>query len=371
MGQADASPLGRATVIYTIEAVESEHEHLAELFRRTEPECVLDVGANTGQYATMLRAHGYDGWIVSFEPVQRAFDRLSELAERDGRWRVFRLALGARAERRSIAVSSLSVFSSFKRFAPNADREFPGASEVVGHEEVEVTTLNDSWRELLAGLPQSRIFLKLDTQGSDLDVVRGATDLLPQLIGVQLEAALAPIYEQVPTFPETLQYLDALGLGLTGMFPVNRDGLMRLIEVNCVLVNPHHPEAHRWDRDTWGSLRARLSGEISAVVPPGASFLLIDDDTLGIDQLDGRTAIPFLEREGEYGGAPSDGIQAVAELDRQTARGVRHAAVAWPSFWWLEHYPELAEQLGSRWRRTADSRAAVVFELEAPGDLVR
>lgn len=350
--------------------MESEQEHLAELFDRTEPECVLDVGANAGQYGTMLRQLGYRGWIVSFEPVQRAFDRLSELAGRDGRWRVFRLALGARAERRRIAVSSLSVFSSFKPFGAYADQAFPGASDVAGYEEVDVRTLNDSWPELLSGLPQRRVFLKLDTQGSDLDVVQGATGVLPRLIGVQLEAALTPIYEQVPTLPETLEYLRGLGLGLTGIFPVNRDSLLRLIEVNCVLVNPAHPDADRWDRDTWGSLRARLGGEISAVVPPQASFLLIDEGTLGIDRLDGRRAIPFLEREGEFGGAPADGTQAVAELDRQTGRGVRHVALAWPSFWWLEEYPELADQLRSRWRCVAESQAGVVFELRAEPDLV-
>jgi FkbM family methyltransferase len=348
--------------------VESEYEHLAELFRRTEPECVLDVGANTGQYGMQLRELGYRGWIVSFEPVEHTFDRLSTLAQQDGQWRVFRVALGARAESKKIAVSNLSVFSSFKTFAPFADEQFPGASEVVGFEQVDVRTLNDSADEFLHGLPQHRIFLKLDTQGYDLEVIKGATNLLPRLIGVQLEAALAPIYEQVPTFPETVQYLNDLGLGLTGMFPVNRDSLLRLIEVNCVFVNPSHPDADRWHRDTWGSLRSRLRDEISAVVPPGANFLLIDDCTLGIDQLDDRRAIPFLETNGEYGGPPGDGDQAVAELDRQTARGVRHVALAWPSFWWLEEYPKLADRLRSQWRRIAESQAAVVFELNATPD---
>lgn len=344
--------------------MESQQDHLAELFLRTEPECVVDVGANAGQYGTMLRENGYRGWIVSFEPVREAFERLSELAERDGRWRVFRLALGARAERKSIAISNLSVFSSFKRFAPYADEEFPGVSEVTAYEQVDVKTLNDSWEELLRGLPQRRVFLKVDTQGSDLDVVMGADRLLSRLVGVQLEVALAPIYEQVPTFPETIQYLSGLELALTGMFPVNQDSLLRLTEVDCVFVNPAHPDADGWHRDTWGLLRARLRGEIPAVVPPGASFLLIDEGTLGIDEVEGRRAIPFLERDGEYGGAPRDGEQAIAELDRQTAGGVRHLALGGWSFWWLEEYRELAHRLQSRWRRVSESQAGVVFELE-------
>src|SRR5262249_56718611 len=123
-------------------------------------------------------------------------------------------------------------------------------------------------------------------------------------------AALVPIYEEVPTFPETVQYLNGLGLRLTGIFPVSRDSLLRLIEVDCVFVNPSHPEADRWHRDTWLLLRARLRGDITAVIPPGASFLLIDDCTLGIEEVDSRRAVPFLEREGEYGGPPAVGGHA-------------------------------------------------------------
>jgi FkbM family methyltransferase len=354
-----------------VESEEPVHRHLAELFSRTEPECVLDVGANAGQYGTMLRQHGYRGWLVSFEPVRSAFAELAEAAKGDGRWRVFRLALGARAERRQIAVASVSQLSSFEHFTGYATEELPGASEVIDHEEVEVKTLNGSWREFLRGLPQTRLFLKLDTQGWDLEVVRGAGELLGRLVGLQMEAALAPIYENVPTLAQTVEYVTGLGLALTGVFPVNRDSLLRLIEVDCVFVNPGHPEAQRWHRNTWALLTARLHTEIARAVPAGASFMLIDDSTLAIYELDGRRAIPFLEHNGEYGGAPDDGEQAVAELARQTARGVRHIAVAWPSFWWLEEYPELGHQLRSRWRCVSESQAAIVFELGTDPDLIQ
>lgn len=348
-----------------MESEEPVHEHLAELFSRTQPECVLDVGANAGQYGTMLRHHGYRGWIVSFEPVHSAFEELAAIAQRDGRWRVFRLALGARAERRRMAVATVSQLSSFRGFTDYAKQELPGASQVVGSEEVQVKTLDASWREFMRGLPQNRVFLKVDTQGWDLEVIKGARSLLRRLVGIQLEAALTPIYAGVPTFAQTVEHVTQLGLGLTGVFPVNRDSLLRVIELDCVFINPAHPEADRWHRETWALLTMRLHDEIARAVPAGAGFVLIDDSTLAIDELDGRRAIPFLERDGEYGGAPEDGQQAVAELARQTARGVRHVVLAWPSFWWLEEYPELADHLRSRWRRTAASDAAVVFELVA------
>jgi FkbM family methyltransferase len=348
-----------------MESEEPVHEHLAELFERVRPDCVLDVGANAGQYGTMLRDHGYEGWIVSFEPVESAFSELAETARADGRWRAFQLALGSRAERRPIAVAGVSQLSSFRRFSRHALEELPGASEVLGAEEVDIRTLNEAWRQALGGVPQERVFLKLDTQGWDLEVLAGASEVVPRLVGLQLEAALMPIYEDTPTFTQSVQHVTGVGFDLTGIFPVNRDSLFRLLEVDCVFINTHHADAERWREDTWSILSARFRDDVTSALPAGSSFVLIDDTTLGIDDLLGRKAIPCLERDGEYGGAPEDGEQAVADLARQTARGVRYLAVAWPSFWWLEEYPELAEHLGSTWRRVVDTDAAIIFELGA------
>mgnify|MGYP001231146318 CR=1 FL=1 len=346
-----------------MESEEPVHQHLAELFGRIAPDCVLDVGANTGQYGAMLRQHGYQGWIVSFEPVRSAFEELADTAKRDGRWRVFRLALGAGAERRRIAVAEVSQLSSFRTFSPYASTELPGASDVIGEEEVEVRALNDCWEDFLRGLPQRRVFLKLDTQGWDLEVVAGASEALDRFAGMQLEASLSPIYAEVPTFARTVEHVTDLGFHLTGVFPVNRDSLFRLIEVDCVFINSGHADAETWREETWAMLTARLRSEVASVVPAGSSFLLIDDGALGIEELDGRRAIPVLERDGEYYGAPEGGGQALAELERQVTAGVRHVAIAWPSFWWLQEYPELADQLSSSWRRVVDSDAAIVFEL--------
>lgn len=311
----------------------------------------------------MLREHGYQGWIVSFEPVESAFEELARNAAADGLWRAFRLALGSRRERRRIAVASVSQLSSFRRFSSDAAAELPGASEVIGDEEVEVQTLNHCWEEFLEDLPRRRVFLKLDTQGWDLEVLKGASAVLHRLVGLQLEAAVIPIYQQVPGFASTVEYVSGRGFDLTGVYPVSRDSLFRLIEVDCVFINSRHPDAEQWREDTWAMLTARFCQQVAESIPPGSSFVLIDDGRLGIDELAGGQAIPFLERDGEYYGPPEDGRQAVAELTGRTARGVRHVAVAWPSFWWLEEYPELQEHLQSSWRLLADSDAALVFEL--------
>ncbi len=68
--------------------------------------CVLDVGANRGQFAERLRRLGYRGWIVSFEPVPEAYQRLSHRFRNDERWRGFQIALGDRDEVRPFHIAA-------------------------------------------------------------------------------------------------------------------------------------------------------------------------------------------------------------------------------------------------------------------------
>src|SRR4051794_18567254 len=73
-------PLEKALSAYTV------HRHIAAVLRMYRVNCVLDVGANRGQYATALRRAGYMGRIVSFEPVPDVFDELRRRAAGDPAW---------------------------------------------------------------------------------------------------------------------------------------------------------------------------------------------------------------------------------------------------------------------------------------------
>ncbi len=76
--------------------------HLSQLFAYLQIDTVIDVGANHGQYASMLRDTCYAGWIYSYEPVKSIFDSLSARMAGDDRWRGFNFALGeARIESES------------------------------------------------------------------------------------------------------------------------------------------------------------------------------------------------------------------------------------------------------------------------------
>ena len=97
---------------------------------------------------------------------------------------------------------------------------------------------------------------------------------------------------------------------------------------------------------SWFHRVARSLDDICAVVPEGETLILVDGDEWGAGaDLRGRRRLPFPERDGEYWGLPADGASAVAELDRLRGAGAAFAVVAWPAFWWLDHYAELADRL--------------------------
>jgi FkbM family methyltransferase len=218
--------LARAT------GVESLATHLAALLRLLDVDCVLDVGANRGQYARLLRRIGYRGRIVSFEPVPESFAELRRLAGNDPKWATVPFALGAADALLPIHVTKVTEFSSLRTPTEYARDTFPG-SAVTRTVDVPVRRLDDVWAEHVGSV--HRVHLKLDTQGYDQQVLEGAREVLDRVVSVQTELAVKSVYEGVPRYAEAIPRLEASGFELTGVFPVLRDRQLRIVELDCVM----------------------------------------------------------------------------------------------------------------------------------------
>ena len=195
---------------------------------------VLDVGADGGQYGVRLRKSGYAGRIVSFEPRPDAFAQLEAAAGADPEWECRRLALGRSEGSAEINVSRNAHSSSL---LPMAERHRAVAprSAYVGTEEVAVARLDSLWEELNGS--GDRVFLKLDTQGFELEVLAGAEDALPSVIGIEAELSLVPLYEGAPTYLELIGQLDQRGFRLAGFEPELADpGTGELLQANGIFV---------------------------------------------------------------------------------------------------------------------------------------
>lgn len=212
--------------------------HLNQLFAEFGIDCVLDVGANVGQYHDFLRNQVlYHGPIVSFEPVARNLEVLKQRARRDPSWTIEGYALGAEAGTQTINVTAETEFSSF---LPPDYSKLPRVERfnTVDHAEtVEVKTLDEVFLRLQDSLKFRRVYLKLDTQGYDIQVLRGGLRALPEICALQTEASLIGIYEGMPSYLDAIKFLGDHGFDVTGFFPVQRDRRLRLIECDCVTVN--------------------------------------------------------------------------------------------------------------------------------------
>lgn len=103
--------------------------------------------------------------------------------------------------------------------------------------------------------------------------------------------------------------------------------------------------------------------EICLVIPAGATYILVDElQTHLADDAEHRV-LPFLERDGEYWGHPSDSEQAIREIERMRQSGCTHVVFAWPAMWWLEYYREMTEYLRTRHRCVLESNRLTIFDL--------
>ncbi len=201
-------------------------------------DCVVDVGANHGQYATMLRKDiGFAGHILSFEPNPEVFAALERKAKGDSRWHVFHMALSDSDGTAAFHIMAAHQFSSLRPPAERLDEVFVDRNRV--ERTVDVPTrridgLIDQWR---AAYGWSRAFLKMDTQGHDRAVCAGAAAALRQFVGVQTELAVRPLYQGASDYRAMIAWLEEEGFVPSAFFANNKGHFPLLVEMDGIFVN--------------------------------------------------------------------------------------------------------------------------------------
>ena len=199
--------------------------------------CVLDVGANVGDFAMHLRKLGYGDRIVSIEPASKPYDELAARAAMDARWKTLNLAAGRSTGTAQLKILGDSVLNTLGDPDPQQIRDFGRRGQVVGEETVRVEPLDALWNELFDGLAAPRVLLKIDTQGHDQEVLAGASQrVLPVVAGLQVELSITRLYVQSPTLTQSLEPLLAGGWGIVGMYPTARyEDNHTAIELDCLM----------------------------------------------------------------------------------------------------------------------------------------
>jgi FkbM family methyltransferase len=189
---------------------------LAGFLTRHGVAAVLDVGANQGQFGRSLRAAGFTGRIVSFEPLAEPYGLLASAASADPLWEVRRHALGDIEEERTINVAGNSASSSFLDMGAEHLAAVPEA-EYVGAETVRIMRLDDIVDSL--SLDGAVTLLKLDVQGFEKPVLDGARLALGSVTAVQCEMSVLPLYDGEAALPDLIADLRRRGFELEELEP--------------------------------------------------------------------------------------------------------------------------------------------------------
>jgi FkbM family methyltransferase len=184
---------------------------------------VLDVGAYRGAYCQMLREEvGYHGRIVSFEPTPSSFQALKTAMAGDANWQGYPFGLSDADTTAVLNNYPVGEFNSLLPLRPEHAALYKTTSKPVSTETVQLRKLDSAWSEIVKDIPSPRVFLKIDTQGHDMAVVRGAEKHLQSIIGMQSELAVIEIYDGMVSMPDALKAFRQSGYLPIWFHPVNR-----------------------------------------------------------------------------------------------------------------------------------------------------
>lgn len=203
-------------------AATSEELRRIKLFEHYGIDLVFDIGANKGQYALGIMDAGYKHKIVSFEPLSKVHEVLLKESKKFSNWTIApRCAIGSRKEEIEINISANSVSSTLLHML---DTHLEGApeSKIIGKEKVNVFPLDEIGEQYRAAA--RNIFLKIDVQGFEQEVLKGATAFIEKAKGIEMEISLIALYEgQNWLLPEVLEFMKQKGFQLRSIIPAFTD----------------------------------------------------------------------------------------------------------------------------------------------------
>lgn len=190
---------------------------LAKLIDTYQIDNVIDVGANTGQFASTLRDQiKYSGRINSFEPLSLPFKILETKSRNDQFWTVYNYALGDFIGEAEINIAENSYSSSLLNMMQTHLDAAPN-SKYISKQTISVKTLDSIFTDIASS--KDKIFMKIDTQGFESKVLKGAENSLKKISMIQLEMSLVSLYESEILFEDMLGLMKGYGYKLIGLVP--------------------------------------------------------------------------------------------------------------------------------------------------------
>lgn len=207
-------------------AATGEHEHL---LARLEPATVIDVGANRGQFALDVEAALPEARVYSFEPMSGAAATFRRVFGGNSRYSIVEVALGAGEGSADLHVSRHDDSSSLLPIGAAQVAFFPGTEETA-MTSVRVTTLDSALRMEALVEP---VLVKIDVQGFELEVLRGAVETLDRVRWIYVECSFEELYDGQPLASDVIDWLRTHSFHLRGIGAIAEVG-RRIVQADLL-----------------------------------------------------------------------------------------------------------------------------------------
>lgn len=175
---------------------------------------ILDIGANTGQFAMAAQAAFPNAQLFSFEPIPECFLQLQHNLAGSASFKALNCGIGNEDGELEFARCGFSASSSFLRMSATHEREFPVSAKST-KVRVPIRRLDGLDDELKFAGP---LLVKIDVQGFEREVLRGGGKVLQRAKTVIVESSLETLYEGQALFDEIQAIMSALGFHYAGSF---------------------------------------------------------------------------------------------------------------------------------------------------------
>ena len=167
---------------------------------------VIDIGANVGQFSVEILDNGFKGEIISFEPLTSAYSELVKNSKKYNNWTIYpKSAIGNTDGEIEINISNNSVSSSILNISKK-HIDASNESRYIGIEKVRIHKLDSLFSK--EQLKDKNIFIKIDTQGFEWQVLEGASNILEDTKGLLCELSFDKLYEGQHLWQEIITKLE-------------------------------------------------------------------------------------------------------------------------------------------------------------------
>lgn len=210
---------------------------IQKYLRRAKITHIFDVGANIGQFGVDIIRTGYNGHVISYEPVLRSFNKLNRLTQKYDKWTAFQMGMGAFSGNAIINVSGNSALSSSILDIGQSHLENFPRSKTISQESVILSTVDDQIE--LLNINPSTVMLKIDVQGYEKQVLLGSMNYLSTIPLCYLEVSLSPLYIGEAEFPSIINMITSAGHNIVDIHRgvTAKDGTLLQIDILSVSAN--------------------------------------------------------------------------------------------------------------------------------------